>query len=59
MGGATYFVTFVDDASRKVWVHAMKHKDEVLHALKQFHVKDEKKDRKEVEMHCNRQWWRI
>ena len=25
-----YFVTFVDDYSRRVWVYMMKHKDEML-----------------------------
>ena len=28
-GGNHYFVTFVDDYSRRVWVYPMKHKDEV------------------------------
>ncbi|XP_068498155.1 uncharacterized mitochondrial protein AtMg00300-like [Phaseolus vulgaris] len=30
IGGRHYFVTFVDDFSRRVWVFTMKHKDEVL-----------------------------
>ena len=30
MGGKRYFVTFVDDFSRRVWVYLMKTKDEVL-----------------------------
>ena len=30
LGGRYYFVTFVDDFSRKVWVFTMKNKDEVL-----------------------------
>jgi hypothetical protein len=30
LGGKHYFVTFVDDFSRKIWVYSMKHKDEVL-----------------------------
>ena len=30
IGGKHYFVTFVDDYSRRVWVYLMKHKDEVL-----------------------------
>lgn len=29
-GRASYFVTFIDDASRKVWAYTMKTKDEVL-----------------------------
>jgi hypothetical protein len=30
LGGKHYFVTFVDDFSRKIWVYSMKHKNEVL-----------------------------
>ncbi|KAH0745836.1 hypothetical protein KY285_007493 [Solanum tuberosum] len=30
LGGKHYFVTFVDDFSRRLWVHKMKTKDEVL-----------------------------
>jgi hypothetical protein len=30
IGGNRWFVTFIDDFSRGVWVYMMKHKDEVL-----------------------------
>ena len=30
LGGKHYFVTFVDDFSRRVWVHTLKSKDEVF-----------------------------
>ena len=30
MGGASYFVTFIDDFSRKVWAYPLRRKDEVL-----------------------------
>ena len=30
MGGASYFVTFIDDFSRKVWAYSLRRKDEVL-----------------------------
>ena len=30
MGGHEYFVTFIDDATRKVWVYFIKRKDEVF-----------------------------
>ncbi|KAG8484503.1 hypothetical protein CXB51_023752 [Gossypium anomalum] len=33
LGGMHYFVTFVDDYSRKVWVYLMKRKNEVLDAF--------------------------
>ena len=42
MGGASYFVTFIDDHSRKVWAFALKTKDQVQEIFKQFHVKVER-----------------
>ena len=42
MGGSKYFVTFIDDFSRKLWVYPLKKKDEVLSKFKNFvtHVKN-------------------
>jgi transposase InsO family protein len=37
-GGARFFVTFIDDHSRKVWAYALKTKDQVLDMFKEFHV---------------------
>ena len=39
LGGALYYVTFIDDHSRKVWAYALKSKDQVLDIFKDFHVK--------------------
>ena len=36
LGGKHYFVTFIDDFSRYVWVYTMKHKDEVLDIFLQW-----------------------
>ena len=36
LGGAKYFVTFIDDHSRKTWVYLLKTKDQVLEVFKQF-----------------------
>ncbi|KFK32108.1 hypothetical protein AALP_AA6G199700 [Arabis alpina] len=36
LGGASYFVTFIDDHSRKLWVYTMKTKDYVLGYFKHF-----------------------
>ena len=36
LGGALYFVTFIDDATRKVWVYILKRKDEVLATFQKF-----------------------
>ena len=38
LGGALYYVTFIDDHSRKVCAYALKSKDEVLDVFKDFHV---------------------
>ncbi len=37
-----YFVTFIDDHSRKVWVRLLKSKDQVLEAFKEFHARVER-----------------
>ena len=36
MGGAAYFVTFIDDFSRKVWAYPLRRKDEVLSVFQHF-----------------------
>ena len=38
LGGNKYFVTFIDDASRKVWVYVLKTKDQVFKHFKKFHA---------------------
>ncbi|MCO5583616.1 hypothetical protein L7F22_037529 [Adiantum nelumboides] len=42
MGGAHYFLTFVDDMSRKVWVYFLKNKSKVFSYFKQFKAMVEK-----------------
>ncbi|KAI4297117.1 hypothetical protein L6164_037021 [Bauhinia variegata] len=42
LGGCLYFVTFIDDYSRKVWVFALKSKDQVLDVFKHFHASVER-----------------
>ena len=46
LGGASYFFTFIDDASRKVWAHPMKRKDEVFEIFQKFHVGVERETNK-------------
>ena len=36
LGGARYYVTFIDDHSRKVWAYALKTNDQTLEKFKQF-----------------------
>ncbi|KAK0593237.1 hypothetical protein LWI29_033337 [Acer saccharum] len=40
-GGKQYFVTFIDDHSRKVWVYFLKHKSEVFDAFKRWKARVE------------------
>ena len=47
-GGALYFLTFIDDYSRKVWVYMLKRKVDVLNVFKQFKVMVEKRIGKSI-----------
>jgi transposase InsO family protein len=47
-GGALYFVTFIDDHSRKLWVYALKTKDQVLDVFKHFQAKVERETGKKL-----------
>jgi hypothetical protein len=38
IAGALYFVTFVDDNSRKLWAYSLKINDQVLNVFKQWIV---------------------
>jgi len=35
-GGLLYFVTFIDDSSRKVWVYFLKHKSDVFEVFNKW-----------------------
>ena len=48
LGGALYYVTFIDDHSRKVWAYALKSKYQVLDVFKDFHVKVERQTSKQL-----------
>ena len=38
LGGNRYFATFIDEASRKVWVELLKSKDQVFEYFRNFHA---------------------
>ncbi|KAM1810129.1 hypothetical protein ACFX12_026929 [Malus domestica] len=38
LGRNKYFVTYIDDASRKVWVYLLKSKDQVFQTFQEFHA---------------------
>ena len=42
LGGALYFVTFIDNCSSKLWVYVLKTKDQVLGVFKQFQASVER-----------------
>jgi len=46
--GALYFVNFIDDCSRKLWVYALQWKDQVLEKFKEFHIMVERKSCKKL-----------
>ena len=48
IGGAKYFVTFIDDFSRKVWAFSLKPKDQVLGVFKQFQASVERETEKKI-----------
>jgi hypothetical protein len=46
--GALYFVTFVDDHSRKLWAYSLKSKDQVIDVFKKWVVEVERETGKKV-----------
>ena len=44
LGGSSYFVTFIDDYSRKVLVYLLKIKDDVFNTFKKFRALVEKRN---------------
>ena len=36
IGGSHYYVTFIDDATRKVWVYFLRHKFDVFQTFKKW-----------------------
>jgi len=52
-GGGLYFVTFIDDHSRKIWVYVLKTKDQVLGVFKQFQVSVERETGKKLKCDDN------
>ena len=48
LGGALYFVIFIDDHSRKVWAFVLKSKDQVLQVFKHFYASVEREKRRKL-----------
>ena len=50
VGGNKYFLTFIDDFSRKTWIYALKSKDEVFHCFKIFKAFVERESDRQIKM---------
>ena len=50
IGGSFYFLTFIDDFSRKVWVYFLKHKSDTFTYFKEFKAEAEKQSGKFVKV---------
>ncbi|KAJ0714724.1 putative RNA-directed DNA polymerase [Helianthus annuus] len=48
LGGSNYYVTFIDDSTRKVWVYFLKNKYDVFDAFKKWKVAVEKETNLQV-----------
>jgi hypothetical protein len=48
IGGSAYFLSFVDDHSRKTWVYTLKSKNDVLSMFKKFKVSVERETGKKL-----------
>ena len=58
LSGYAYYVSFIDDFSRKTWVYFMKNKDEVFSKFKEFKALIENHTEKKQDFSI-RQWQRI
>jgi transposase InsO family protein len=48
LGGSLYYVTFIDDYSRKTWLHLLKSKDEVFNKFQEFKAEIENLTNKKI-----------
>ena len=48
LSGGEYFVTFVDDRTRHVWIYILKHKDEVFSRFQEWKVQVERSTGRQV-----------
>ena len=48
VGGSLYYVTFIDDFSRKTWLYLLKTKDEVFRKLQEFKAEVENPTDKKI-----------
>ncbi|KAL2253255.1 UNVERIFIED_CONTAM: Retrovirus-related Pol polyprotein from transposon TNT 1-94 [Sesamum indicum] len=51
LGGSTYYITFVDDSTRKVWVYFLKRKSDAFDTFKRWRALVENETRLQVKCH--------
>ena len=59
LSGVEYFVTFIDDKSRFVWVYPLKNKSEVFKKFSEWENTGGEVKWHEGENTMHRQWWRV
>ena len=59
LSGYVYYVSFIDDFSRKTWIYFMKNKDEVFSKFKEFKTLIKNHTEKKINIFSIRQWRRI
>jgi hypothetical protein len=42
IGGSFYFLTFIEDFSKKIWIYFLKNKSKTFSKFKQFKAEEEK-----------------
>ena len=50
LSGYAYYVSFIDDVSRKTWIYFMKNKDEVFSKFKEFKALIESHTEKKIKI---------
>jgi hypothetical protein len=50
IGGSFYFLTFIDDFSRKIWIYFLRHKSETFEKFKEFKAEAEKQSGKYIKV---------
>lgn len=50
IGGSSYFLTFIDDFSRKIWIYFLKNKSDTFSKFKQFKAEAEKQSAKYIKV---------
>lgn len=56
-GGHVYFVTYIDDYSKKVWVYFMQHKSEMFAKFKSLKAEVKNQNGEEGQVSKLRQWY--